>query len=76
LNNNKLIKKLIRAFCWFYSFFIIENAMVQKTKHTFYIQYFFFENSAFCETMQKKKYCTAGQATGENMAQAHPMLDT
>ena len=32
LNNNKLIQKLICAFCWFILFFIIENALSKKKK--------------------------------------------
>jgi hypothetical protein len=35
----------------------------------------FLENLAFYEIMWKK-YCRAGQATNDNMAQAHCMLDT
>jgi len=33
LNNNKLIQKLICAFCWFILFFIIENARSKKQKN-------------------------------------------
>ena len=37
--------------------------------------FFVFENRAFFEIMWKK-YCRAGQATDDNMAHAHCMLDT
>jgi len=36
---------------------------------------FFFENLGVYE-MKWKKYCRAGQATDDNMAHAHCMLDT
>ena len=36
----------------------------------FLLNNFFFENGAILE-----KYCTAGHATDDNMAQAHCMLD-
>jgi len=36
---------------------------------------FYFENRALNEIMWKK-YCTAGQATGDSMANAHFMLYT
>jgi hypothetical protein len=35
---------------------------------------FFFENRAFYELMGKK-HCTAGQVTGDDMAQAQCVLD-
>jgi hypothetical protein len=35
----------------------------------------FYENGAVFELMWKK-YCTAGQATDDNMAHAHCALDT
>jgi hypothetical protein len=37
------------------------------------IFFFFFENRAVCEVMWK--HTGAGQATGDNMARAHCMLD-
>jgi hypothetical protein len=39
------------------------------------LRFLFSENSAVYEIMWKK-YCRAGQATDDNMAHAHCMLDT
>jgi len=47
-----------------------------KSKHILgSVNFFFFENRPVYEIMWEK-YCTAGQATDENMAHAHCMLDT
>ena len=39
------------------------------------VTFLFSENRAVCEIMWKK-YCRAGQATDDNMAHAHCVLDT
>ena len=46
-----------------------------RKKNTFCVHYFFFfENCAVYEIMWKK-HCRAGQATVDNMAYPHCMLD-
>jgi len=54
---------------------MFQTKFVEKIKRNFFVQYFFFENRAFYE-ITWKKYCRAGQATDDNMAHAHCMLDT
>jgi len=44
-----------------------------KNTHSVFNNFFFSENRAFYENVEK--YCTAGQATDGNMAHAHCMLD-
>jgi len=51
------------------------KVVVRNETHILCSLILFFENRAFCETMWKK-YGTAGQAAGDNMAHAHCMLDT
>jgi hypothetical protein len=53
---------------------MFQTKVVQKTKAPFYVQLGIFENRAVYETVQK--YCRAGQATDDNTAHAHCMLDT
>ena len=46
----------------------------RQTKHAVYIQHFFFlANRA---VYKEEKYCRVGQATDDNTAQVHCMLDT
>jgi hypothetical protein len=54
---------------------MFQTKVVEKIKHTFYVQFFFFDKRAVCEVMWRK-YSTAGRTTRDNMAQAHCMLDT
>jgi heme/copper-type cytochrome/quinol oxidase subunit 2 len=57
---------------------MFQTKVVEKIKTyiswSIYI-YFFFESVGVYEIMCKK-YCTAGQATDDNMAHAHCVLDT
>jgi hypothetical protein len=46
-----------------------------KTHILFSITFFFFENHAGYE-LNVEKYCTAGQATGDNMAHAYYVGDS
>ena len=47
----------------------------RKSKHTFYVQYFFSPRQSCRLWDNVEKYCTAGQTTDDNMAHAHCMLD-
>jgi hypothetical protein len=49
--------------------------VVEKLEKHILCSLTFFENCAVYEKMSKK-YCRAGQATDDNMAQAHCMLYT
>jgi len=52
-----------------------KQKVVEEIKtHFVFSNFFFFENCAVYEIMWKK-YCTVGQATDDNMAHAHCMLD-
>jgi hypothetical protein len=50
------------------------QAKVEKSKHRVCIQSIVIAKGAVCEIMWGK-YCTAGQATEDNMAHANCMLD-
>jgi hypothetical protein len=51
------------------------HKLYRKPTHWFYIQYLFLRKS--CRLWDNvEKYCTAGQATDDNMAHAQCMLDT
>jgi hypothetical protein len=53
---------------------MLQTKIVDKIKaHILYLENFLPENPAVYEII-KKKYCTAGQATVDNMAHAHCML--
>jgi len=55
---------------------MFQTKAVQKIKTHFEFSYFFSpENRAVYEIMWKK-YCRAGQGTGDNMAHAYCVLDT
>jgi len=54
---------------------MFQTKFVEKIKTHILCSITFFENPALYETMWKK-YCKAGQATDDNMAHAHCMLDT
>ena len=66
------------------TFLIISSSIVlinvldksfRKNQNTYFIfNKTFFENSAVYKTMWKK-YCRAGQATDDNMAHVHCILD-
>jgi len=57
----------------------MRNVSDEKYRHNqnthFIFNNFFPENRAVYEIMWKK-YCTGGQATDDNMAHVHCMLDT
>jgi len=62
-----------------YTFLITSRSVLSRiktvSKHTFYVKFFFlFENLAVFEICGE--YCTAEQATDDNVAHAHCMLDT
>jgi len=46
----------------------------RKSKRTFCVQYLFQKSCRVWDNLEE--YCTAGQATGSNMAPADFMLDT
>jgi hypothetical protein len=52
----------------------VGNKYVEKSKHTFYVQKLFSKIEPFIKNVGK--YCRAGQATGDNIAHEHGMLDT
>ena len=55
---------------------MFQTNVVEKIKTQFHVQYiFFFENRAIYEIM-REEYGRANQATEEDMAHAHCMLDT
>jgi len=50
---------------------ISEKNVKRNSKHTFYVQFFFFfKNHSFYEIMWEK-YCREGQATDDHMEHAH-----
>jgi hypothetical protein len=49
---------------------IFQRKVVEKIQTHFMFNKFYFENRAVYEIMWKK-YCTAGQATDDNLAHAH-----
>ena len=54
---------------------MFETSVVEKTKHTFCVQNFFFENRAVYKKIWKNRV-RAGQATEDSMSHAHWMLYT
>jgi len=55
---------------------MFQAKVIEKIKtHSLCSVTFFFENRAVYEIMWEN-YCRAGQATDDNMAHAHCMLDT
>jgi hypothetical protein len=65
---------------WSYrAYFLLEWKMLQakfyrKSKYTFYFQYFFRKSCRLRDNVEK--YCRGVQATDDNMAHAHFVLDT
>ena len=53
----------------------VSDKRCRENQNTNFLLSNFFENRAAFEIMWEK-YCTAGQATDDNMAQAHYILDT
>ena len=54
---------------------VSDNSCRENQNTHFVFSNFFFEKRTVYEIMWKK-YCRAGQATDDNMAHAHCMLDT
>jgi hypothetical protein len=54
---------------------MFQTKVVEKIKTQTVCSVTFLKNRAYYQIMLKK-YCTAGQATDDNMAHAHFMLDT
>jgi hypothetical protein len=54
---------------------MFQTKVVEKIKTHILCLFFVFGNRAVYEIMWKK-YCRAGQATDDNMAHAHCMLNT
>ena len=52
-----------------------KNCTQNQNTHSVFIQHFFENRTAYEIKWKKKKFCIAGQATYENMAHAHCMLD-
>jgi hypothetical protein len=52
----------------------VSDKICTENQNTHFMFSNFFENPAFYEIMWKK-YCRAGQATDDNMAHAHCVLD-
>ena len=55
---------------------MFQTNLKRKSKYTFYVQDFFFGRKSCRLWDSVEKYCRAGQATDDNMAHAHCMLDT
>jgi hypothetical protein len=55
----------------------VSNKICRENQNTLFVlrNFFFFENPAVYEKMWKK-YFRAGQATDDNMAHAHCVMDT
>jgi hypothetical protein len=53
---------------------MFQTTILEKIKHTFHVQQSFSENRSGYEIMWKKN-CSVGQATDDNVALAHCMLD-
>jgi hypothetical protein len=53
----------------------VSDESCRENRNTHFMISFFFENCAVYEIMWKK-YCRTGQATDDNVADAHCMLDT
>jgi hypothetical protein len=83
LNRTRIVRTLYEDQHMFTSYlaeFFLEWKMVQarvaeKSKHAFYVQYFFFRKSCLLWD-NVKKCCRAGQATNDNMAYAQCLMDT
>jgi len=53
---------------------IFQTKLWRKSKHAFYVQYLFRKSCRlWCNV---EKYCRAGQATDDNAAHVHCLLDT
>ena len=71
--NIHFLSYLVRFFLEWEMF---QTEIVEKIKtHILWSVTFFFENPTVYE-INVEKYCRAGQATDDNMARAHCMLDT
>jgi len=55
---------------------MFQTKVVEKIKTHFLLSTIFFFEKMRRLRDNLEKYCTAGQATDDNMAQAHGMLDT
>jgi len=53
----------------------VSDKSCRETRERIFVQYFFSKNRAVCEIMWQK-YFRAGQATDDNMAHVHSMLET
>jgi len=52
---------------------MFQTNAVEKNQNTFSVNFFFFENRAVYDNVEK--YCRDGQATDDIMAQAHCIPD-
>jgi hypothetical protein len=53
---------------------MFQTKVVETIKTHFILYIFFFKSRRLCDNGEK--YCTAGQATDDNMTHAHCMLNT
>jgi ABC-type uncharacterized transport system permease subunit len=54
----------------------IQTTVLEKSKHTFYVQYLFIFEVRVVYEIMRKNTVRARRATDDNMAHAHSLLDT